>query len=381
MNAIQHLSDSNPFLNQIKLLHHLDRLSEWQQTGQTRPVLLEINLSSVCNQACRWCISSFSHVSNPAMSKAEKEAKKSSGCSSKWIDVQHLERFVDEAQAFGVKAVNWSGGGEPTVHPQFTDIALFTSGKLEQGLMTNGQFPKKYVSIIGENMRWVRISLDTFDAEKYHYHRYSSQFCQILENIRLLTYHSAEVGLNMNIAEFNMDEIVDFARRSRDLGVAYVQFRPILGLPFELREDAPYKNQLGQSLLPKIKEALQQAKTYETDTFKVHISWDKFQDIENVEGNYGRFYKACEGHHFVCVVDANGEMDVCMYHLGEKAFRLGNIYEKSLPDIWASAERAATIKHCRESIDFDKCQVCCKQHVINQFLHQLAQPIQNVNFL
>jgi radical SAM protein with 4Fe4S-binding SPASM domain len=375
--------DLNPFHNSWKMLHHLDRLAEWKQTGSTRPVMMEVNLTNICNQACRWCISSYSHISNPAMSAAEKQEKKeaASGCVSKGIDFAHLCRFIEEARDFGMKAVTWSGGGEPTVHPGFAEIATFTSGKLEQGLMTNGQFHPRLVPVIGEKIKWARISLDTFDPERYRYQRYSSQFESVIRNVRALTKYPVNVGLNMNIAAWNMDEIEAFARKGRELGVDYVQFRPVLALPFEMRHDSPYRNQLGQSLLPSIKEAMRKAITYATDRFKVLISWDKFNDIEDEATDFGRTYQRCEGHHFMFVVDANGDLDVCMYHLGEREFKMGNIYENTLSEIWGNAQRAAVVRHCSDGIDFSKCQSCCKLHNLNKFLHSLKSEVEYANFL
>lgn len=375
----------NPFQNQLKMLHHLDRLIEWKQSGDTRPILMEINLTNICNQACRWCISMYSHVSNPAMSVDEKKIKRShlekSGCKSSGLDFPRLKGFIVEAQNFGLKAVTWSGGGEPTVYPNFSQIVAFTSNYLEQGLMTNGQFAPKHTSLIGEQMKWVRVSLDTFNPKKYAYQRFSKRFDQVIENVKELGKYSTSLGLNMNIAEWNMDEIVSFAEKGRDLGVDYVQFRPILALPFQLKENSPYVNQLGQNLLPKIKESLYIAEELSTESFKVHVSWDKFRDIEDIENNFGRTYTKCSGHNFMCVLDANGDLDVCMYHLGEDDFKMGNIYEKSLAEIWRSKKRREVKNNLCGNLDFSSCQSCCKLHNLNKFLHLTTEQPSEVNFI
>lgn len=376
----------NPFTNQRKMLHHVQVLSNWKNSGDTNsPILIEINLTNICNQACRWCISMYSHVSNPAMSVDEKKIKKAhlakSGGKMAGLEFDRVKRFIQEVHTAGTKAITWSGGGEPSVHPLFSEIVEFTSNYLEQGIMTNGQFPARYVPVVGNNLSWARISLDTFDPEKYAFHRHSKQIHAVIKNIKELSNYPLSLGLNMNIAEWNMDEIVSFAERGRDLGVNYVQFRPILGLPFEMKENTPYTNHLGTNLLPKIEEKIRKAQELSNDNFKVLCSWDKFKDIQDVENDFGRTYTSCEGHHFMCVLDANGDLNVCMYHLGEDAFVMGNIYQNTFQEIWESTKRSLVIEHCKTNIDFSKCQSCCKLHNLNKMLHYMNDTPNEVNFI
>lgn len=381
----QQLGDPNPFSNQLKMLHHIDRLAEWKANNDTKPILMEINLTNICNQACRWCISMYSHVSNPAMSLEEKVIKKAhlakQGCEAKGLEINRLKTFITETATYGLKAVTWSGGGEPTTYYRFAELVQHTVGKLEQGLMTNGQFSPKLIPIIGHHLKWIRVSLDTFDAEKYSYQRYSQRFNAVITNIKALTKYPVSIGLNMNIAEWNMNEIVEFAKKGRNLGVDYVQFRPILGLPFETKDNGHYRNQLGENILPTIKAALLQAQQLNTATFKVLVSWDKFNDIQDIEGNFGRNYTKCLGHNFVCVLNADGFVEVCMYRLGEEKFKMGNIYQQSFAEIWEGQQRAAVKAHCCNTIDFSKCTVCCKLHNLNKLLHSMQQDINEVNFI
>src|SRR4051794_2660932 len=66
----------NPFGTQAKVVFgHFDRLAELRLTGDTFPVLVEVNLTNYCNLACRWCISMYSHQGNPGMTPDEKRLR------------------------------------------------------------------------------------------------------------------------------------------------------------------------------------------------------------------------------------------------------------------------------------------------------------------
>src|ERR1044072_8245884 len=144
-------ADNNPYATRLKMVVHADRLAEWQQTGDTFPVLIEINPTNYCNEACDWCISKNIHLGNSAMTSATRmlrmhELDVHSAISNhperrRGIELAELTRFLDQATAMGLKAVNWSGGGDPTSYTQFAAAVRHSSTiGLEQGLLTNGLF-------------------------------------------------------------------------------------------------------------------------------------------------------------------------------------------------------------------------------------------------
>jgi radical SAM protein with 4Fe4S-binding SPASM domain len=374
------------------MLRHLGRLAELQSNGDTFPVLIEINPTNRCNEACRWCISGNIHVSNPAMTAEERAASLRviamspavSGHPERETDLVlgALTRFLLEAQALGLKAVTWSGGGEPTTYKHILDAVQATANAgLEQGLMTNGLYPSSYVPVLGTHLRWLRVSLDTLDPEKYAYHKRSKGLAAVLRNIEHVVQYPARVGINMNLAAWNVGELRAMAEWSRDVGASYFQVRPTLGLPFELRDNEPYREQPRREWLDQVKPLLHDVESIRSEGFRVCVSWDKFKDLE--DPSFGRSYKQCLSHHFVCVLNANGDLCVCMYHLRDERFSFGNIYEQSVADIWRGQKRRQVLDLCNQELDLETCQVCCKGHEINKFLHLANNPDldKDVNFL
>lgn len=381
----------NPFATQTKVLFaHFDRVAELRRSGDTFPVLIEVNLTNYCNEACRWCISMYSHNGNPAMTPDEKRLRLVRLDTSpaiaghpnrrRGLDVTVLGTFLRQAVSKGLRAVTWSGGGEPTTHPDFLEVVRSaTESGLEQGLMTNGFFPNGHVPVIGQHHKWVRVSLDTIDRNRYHDQKAVDAFPKVVDNIRALLRHPSQVGVNMNLAEWNADEILSMAKWCRDEGIGYFQIRPILGLPFEMTRTAPYRTQPRLNWA-RLKPQLVEAEQLSTESFRVAISWDKFEDVNDPTGRFGRTYRKCLYHYLSCVLNADGDLCVCMYHLGDKAFSFGNIYEQTASEIWNGPKRREVIGMCTSSLDLSSCQVCCKGHEINKLMSQFENLDTNVNF-
>ena len=90
---------------------NVDRAIEHIKTGYTSPVLIEVDPSNACNHACSFCLSSYIHFD-----KYKGTETFSRAIMPREILMGLCKDFVD----MGVRAVNWTGGGEPTLnkHPQ-----------------------------------------------------------------------------------------------------------------------------------------------------------------------------------------------------------------------------------------------------------------------
>jgi MoaA/NifB/PqqE/SkfB family radical SAM enzyme len=383
----------NPFDTQAKVLFaHFDRLADLRRTGDTFPVLIEVNLTNYCNEACEWCISMYSHDGNPAMTADERRIRRVRRDAhpaltgrpdrQRGLEVGVLKGFLARARDMGLRAVTWSGGGEPTTHPDFLGgVRAAAEVGVEQGLMTNGFFPADYAPAVGETVRWVRVSLDTLDRDRYRQKKAIDALPRVLSTIRRLLRHPATVGVNMNLAVWNADELLPMARWCRDEGVGYFQVRPVLGLPFEMARTAAYRSQPRLDW-DQLRADLEAAEGLSTSGFRVAVSWDKFVDVHDPSGNFGRTYSGCLYHYLCCVLNADGDLCVCMYHLGDRAFTFGNIYEETVEAIWAGPKRREVVGMCATALDLSSCQVCCKGHEVNKLLHRLGHPGgTDVNFI
>jgi MoaA/NifB/PqqE/SkfB family radical SAM enzyme len=349
-------SKDNPFGTQAKVLHHTGKLCEIATTGDTSgPVFMEVNLTNACNMACQWCISS----------NFDRDGTR--------LRLDPFRLFCGQYVSMGGKALTFSGGGEPTCHPQFIGfVAAARSFGIELGLFTNGTFHEEYAAMVAASFRWVRVSLDTVDREEYRKWKGVDKLEKVLKNIDAL--YSAtrntdcRVGVNVNVGADHTPEgvarLVYATHRISD----YIQFRPILPRPHKNETDSPENKETW-------------AKIRELKTEKIYVSDDKLVDI--AEGNF--FTAPCMGHVLNPVLDADGSVRVCMYHPRKQNLEFGNIYDKSFYDIWHSEQRKKVVAMLRDGADLKAlgCQPCCKLVEINKLLDYQLHPerVRDVNFL
>jgi hypothetical protein len=230
-------------------------------------------------------------------------------------------KFLDE---YSGKAISWTGGGEPTLHP---DFELFNKTKVSQGLFTNGLNVKKI------EMDWIRVSKTNYPWN--------------VGNLRRLRDMTPVLGMCINYrGKSNNDEkTIQEALDIADIvGANYVQVRPALfqgDIPTFIDE-------------PKIKHP------------KLIVSDYKFE-----EAKVKRDYSICEGFHFVPFIWENGDVDVCGYHPNDKKFNLGNLYKESFLDIMEKAP---------SYVQLDNCQRCCKNHEINKAINYMRN-LEDINFV
>ena len=329
----------NPYDLKLKLIckENITRLVAYQHTGSCVPISMEISPTNRCNLKCSWCISKQYHRNES-------------------LGIDALISFLRQFKQLGGKSITWSGGGEPTRYRYFTEAVLEADRLgIDQGLMTNGLFGKGALNIAGHKMKWIRVSLDTVNRERYKSMKGVDALDKVMTNIKELSVLPARLIVNMNVAQVNEDEIIDVALKAKELGAGGFQLRPVLPIPSDMTTYIP----------PGIQDAVGGLKYLSNDGFFCNISYDKFEDMLQP-----REYTSCTYHNFVCVLNANGDISVCMYRLYEDEFTFGNIYENELKAIWVSPKRQEVIKHCTD-MDFSRCQICCKGHELNTFLHYI----------
>ena len=339
--------NNNPFGVQAKMMFHQDKIHEYLTKGDTTPIAMEVNLTNRCNMRCKWCISE---------NFRDRAA----------LSVKAFKVFCLDFRFMGGKALVFSGGGEPTFHPEFTEfVKVAKDFGLELGLMTNGFYDPNYRKVIGNNFKWVRFSVDTLDQKEYKKWKGVGRLLLVLNNILMLKDLPIKVGINCNIGP---EHTVEGIKKFQDLlyYADYLQFRPVLPRYF-LKENIQF-NKPVWDYLSKCESPL------------ISLSNDKREDLK--EGNLFSFRK-CEGHHFVPILNANGDICVCMYHPKDKRFVFGNIYKNSLEYIWGSAKRKKVIEFISNLNYKKECQACCKLTEINKFIDFIKHPEEGVdiNFL
>lgn len=297
----------------LKLAMH-PQFSAYLAGERVYPINVEISPSGICNASCDFCW--YAHTS-------EKE-----GHRKVFLDTTRGSQLLRECEALGAKSVSWTGGGDPSLHP---DIATFLgtadSLGIEQGMFTNALANPKYDPAL---LSWVRV---TMTDKPYR-----------VEYIRQLRA-AKTLGFAFNYSGANDDAYLwETLRVAEEVQADYVQVRPMLRHKGETVDIKP----------PGICHPL------------LHITGYKFEEARKPHG-----YKACEGYHLSCFVWEDGNVDTCAYMRGHQGYTLGNVYKDSLKDILDRAPPSVPVDA--------QCQVCCKLHETNRAIHD-ARKVEDRNF-
>ena len=316
------------FIRTDKIYHHPDRLFTFRTGGTVKPVTVEMHLTNRCNINCYYC-----------MYKDR--------CNSLEMTTDDAKSVIDRLSGYGVKGITFSGGGEPTVHKDCTEILKYAKVKADVGLITNGV---KFDSEVLNYLIWVRFSVDAASPEVYQKIKGKPYFNRVIENItRAVRYRNNKalpvtIGFQSVITEANYFQLSAMANLAELIGVDYFQYRPV--------ERGAKQN---KPALPK-------------KDYKIRIidSWYKWNELSEVDK-----YTECPGADFIGAVGADYNFYMCCHHVGDSSASYGNI----LTDPILSSR-----KQVQDRFDYSKCPIACRGAVINQRL-KVYNNIEHVNFL
>ena len=341
------------FLSSNKIFQHPEKLSEWMLTGDTSgPITVKIDLTNVCNHNCPGCIDA------DLIANDNNELK-----------YDTVVSLLTDMKKLGVKGINYTGGGEPTVHKRFADIIDTTADMgFDIGLICNGSlFHRHPMDRLLEKFTWIRISLDSYDHETHtRTHGSRSTFKKTIKNIENLVKIKKEQQLNTTIGvgyitnqHADMDrQVHKFVELCRDLGVDYAQLRPSFGFMHDYSTISP----------DEWRKTFKTLKKYESINFKIVIDEDKFEKI--MGGSTNRNYTVCHAQSFKSTsITATGGVFICCSLSGILTGYIGNILHESFVEIWNGEKR----KKVLAALDVKKCPALCVGDNLNEFLEDFKK--------
>ena len=125
--------------NVSKLLKHLDKLKILQEGGVPSPIMIHMSISNRCNISCSFCCFSNRQVDEV-------------------LSLDKIKKALVSFRKLGVRGLEFTGGGEPTLHPQFDEVVNFAHELgYKIGICTNGTTLKRVKT--WDKFSWVRLGL------------------------------------------------------------------------------------------------------------------------------------------------------------------------------------------------------------------------------
>lgn len=334
----------SPFV-QSKVLFHFDRINEVLKNKITVPITCEIDLADgFCNNKCAHCFFGTNHKKKPI-----------------YIRTQEIKNVMIELAMHGVRGVEFSGGGEPTTHPDVVDIIDYASKVgLDAGLITNGLLIDKIFQSL-KHLNFIRISLDAANEITYKKTHGVPYFNKIIENIKNINdYMSMErVGIGFLIVPHNIDDIIEAAALTKSLGVRFIQYRPA-SLEYEINDE------LWNKAKTNVKKVIE---VYADNNFQVFDAGVKWTHV-NKERKYGMCYTSS----FVSVIKASGDIPLCILNRNNRDKYIGNIYDGGFFKHWGSEKHIGLIENiniqdCRKPCKHDQYNIICEAYKKDLFHH------------
>lgn len=328
----------------LKLLWHHEKLKSFLENKITSPVYIRLKPTNKCNHNCNFC--SYDPLQGDLAVRNELNRTSE-------IPREKMLEILENLREMGVKAVTYSGGGEPLIYPHIEETMQRTLDfGINLSIITNGQSLNEKKAEILSQANWVRISSDASDAESFSKIRRVPEdfFYKLTSNIKnfaKIKNPECELGINFVVHKTNFNQVYKSMQHFKDLGVNHVKVTPRWISDFK-----EYHEPIKESVLEQIAKARED---FQDGTFNVYDTYEgDFSGASISERGYTRCYVI----QTVPVVAANCKVYFCH----DKAYAsdgiLGDIKDRSFKDLWFSKEAAEIFKNFNPQEE-------CRHHCAN----------------
>ncbi len=332
--------ESSPYSN-LKIFHHASLLKDIEKGKRVAPIYLRIKPTNVCNHKCYYC----SYADN-ALGLRDSVNKKDQ------IPWKKMQEIIEDMKNMGVKAVTFSGGGEPLVYPYIAEtMQKVLDANIDLSIITNGQLLNGERANILKNAKWVRVSCDAANNSTYAAVRGLPEdalikVCGNIEKFAAEKTDSCELGINFVINHENFNEIYKMAEKMKGLGVNHIKYAARITKDlFKYHE--PFKEEAMRQLA-KAKEAL------EDENF--HII-DKYASDFDTAMVFERKYHTCYINRLFAVIAADSKVYFCHDKAYVSSGVVADLTHQSFKESWFSKEI------CDRYKNFDAVSEC-KHHCV-----------------
>ncbi len=345
----------------LKVFHHQDRIKSLRRGEHVAPIHVQLVPTNRCNQACEGCAYRIKGYSSNQLFRTSDE-----------IPWDKLVEVVSDCSDMGVRAIQLTGGGEPTVHPQFLALCDMILGEeIDLALVTNGAcWTPAHIKLLC-HAKWVRFSLDAGCAGTYANYRHTAP--ELYKKVRgaicslAATKYNGNplVGVGFVVNNQNWREVVEATRRAREDGADNIRISALF---------QPQGAGYFQEFFSEVTDACREAVSLASETFAVfNMFGDRLQDLEEASPNYS----FCGCSYLVTYLGANCQAYTCCMNAYNTRGFLGAFEDQSFRDMWNSEETHKRLL----TLDARECPPCMYNGKNRVIAYAVKTNPDHVNFI
>jgi hypothetical protein len=236
------------------------------------PISINLDLTTACNFRCGHCID-WDILNGKAKYTHQKL-------------LASLENMI----GLGLRSVILIGGGEPTLYPGFGDVVRFLKERqIQMAVVSNGSRSGAILNVahLLVEKDWVRLSLDSGSSDTFQrMHRPTNGVSLegICSGVPRIRERNSKIAVGFSFVIIwegsrrdggvdvipNIHEIVMATKLAREYKFSYISFKPFLTrFPGggEVMDSQAMENEV--NVMTRIRDAINEARKYETESFKV----------------------------------------------------------------------------------------------------------------
>ena len=310
--------------SKLKVFHYPDKLNSLSKESPKilPPIHVRIKPNNMCNHHCWYCAyhQDDFQLGRDMLMKDQ-------------IPEQKMMEIIDDIAEMGVKAVTFSGGGEPLYYKHI-DKALqkLAEYKISFAALTNGSYLKETTAdLFAEYGTWLRISMDGWDDQSYKEYRRckDGEYTKIINNIARFKQRNTDcvLGISFILDKNNVAHLESQLQLFKSIGVDSVKLSAVI-----VSNDANENNLYHQPIYQQTRKKIIDLKLkLEDETFEI---FDAYHEINE---NFLKDFDWCPYTQIKPVIGADQNIYTCQ----DKAYNLenglmGSIKEQSFKSFWYS---------------------------------------------
>lgn len=364
----------------LKILHHPERIAALKRGEQIVPTQIQMTLSATCNASCSFCAYRLDgYSSNQLFTLGSELSAYGHNNPKRIMPYEKAIEVLDDCAEMGVRAIQMTGSGEPTVHPRHIEIfnAVIDRG-MDLSLVSNGMIFRDGLIPVLLKAKWVRFSFDAGNKETYSQIRVTSldTMDRVLANVKKLADERNKlrdsggdcelvIGTGFVVTRENWKEVPILAKKVKEIGVDNLRISAVFQ-----SDGAEYFKDFHSEAA----EVCKEAESYGDDKFRVFNNFGlRIDDLYAKNPDYS----FCGYQQFTSyVADDLTVYRCCVYSFNERGI-VGSIKNQRFKELWESDQK----KQNFNEFDARGCERCLYNSTNKTILYAIDPNPMHANFV